>query len=155
MSTNDPNDLAKAFMPQKPLSNGMTPNQMLEKLLNAVDEKTFVSAAKKASRISLKDKLSQRITDARNTLDMLEGAASQLDKLQLAEGEAAFHPDHGNVLLREYYLGDATRDEDVRKEQHGKVMAKIVTLNHGITTVIASTLLPLNETTKVLYGKSK
>ncbi len=130
--------------------------EMEKLIMEAMSMTGDVSAAGRGSEQAMQETLNQRlerrISDTERSLIRMREAKEELSKLQVSEGDAAFHPEHGNVLIRVFSLGDCTTMGNVKKEHDGKVLAQIVTTN-STAYVLASELVPITEATKILYGK--
>lgn len=111
-----------------------------------------VMNVKKAVNKPLGESLSDKIEELETRLGRLKEAKKELDGLEIKEGDAAFHKDFGNVIVRRFFVGDATAVIAVKKEYEGKIMAETVGL-HGSASVCADELVPITEATKVLFGK--
>lgn len=69
------------------------------------------------------------------------------DSLPFKEGDVAFHPEHGNVIVRSIEYGSKDSDfEDIKYV--------IVTSRAQTPRVSYKELVPITEATKVLYGKN-
>lgn len=69
------------------------------------------------------------------------------DKLPFKEGDVAFHPEHGNVIVRSIEYG--SKDSDFEDIKYVIVTSRAATVKVSYKDVIA-----ISEATKVLYGKN-
>jgi hypothetical protein len=66
-----------------------------------------------------------------------------VDKLPFKEGDAAFHKDHGNVLVAGVALNETTENSTY----------SVITKKGNRYSVKVEELMPISEATKVLFGK--
>lgn len=95
--------------------------------------------------------IQQRIDDITKKIESLQERRARLEqvkehwlKLRFKEGDAAFHREHGNVLIKSIEFGSKDEEIDVIKYN-------IVTLHKGTQKVPFTELVEISEVTKILY----
>lgn len=96
--------------------------------------------------------LEQRIADLEKKKSEVENKIARMkeikhvfDTLPFKEGDVAFHPDYGNVIIKAIQYGPAESDfEDIKYN--------VVTLN-GTVSKSYKEFVEISEATKVLFGK--
>lgn len=83
-----------------------------------------------------------------NRIARLQEVKAVWDRLPFREGDVAFHKTYGNVLIKSIIYGE--KDEDLEKIDY-----RVFTLNNGVAQVSYKDLIPISETTSLLYGKNK
>jgi hypothetical protein len=103
-----------------------------------------------------KEQLEARIKRLEQSLEQERLALQEISKMKFKHGDAAFHPKHGNVLIRDVWPANYS-DMGV----HTPMGLPAGTSGYHIITVdtqcwVASEeLLEISEMTKVLYNKNK
>ena len=94
--------------------------------------------------------ISQRIKDlndsivrAKDEIERLEKAQQFIDALPFKEGDAAHHKDYGNVLVKMIRCDESNFEKTVYD----------IVSTKGQATVNYKELIPINNATKILYGK--
>ena len=88
-------------------------------------------------------KTKQTIDDAQRQLEELYKIIEYVDALPFKEGDAAFHKDHGNVLVGGLVLNKVIENS----------CYSITTKTGKRCNVPFDSLMPITEATKVLYGR--
>lgn len=87
--------------------------------------------------------VSEQIKKLQNDLEKYDELVKFMDELPFKEGDAAFHKDHGNVLVSGVVL-----NETVQNSTYSVVLKTGRKLQ-----VKTDELMPISEATKVLFGK--
>lgn len=106
---------------------------------------------KKDEKPSLKDQLVQRKEHLERDINIINEALEAIKALAFQPGDVAFHPLHGNVIVREIRLGSEYNDSIA--SHLNKLVASIACKKTG-HVVLASELLPISSATKVLYDRN-
>lgn len=85
----------------------------------------------------------QQIATAKESIAQAEKLKDDLKNLKFGLGDVAFHQEHGNVIIKGIELD----------RKHTTIKGYLIVGRKGEFRVEQNTLLPLNETTKVLYGR--
>ncbi len=127
--------LKQEFMAQKEeyaaKVNGKFPRHSV--VLNDFDELRQAAIAAK-----------QKMDALQKELEQYETLAQQIQEMKFKIGDVAYHKDYGNVVIKGVAIGN---DKDMI------VCGYAILCRKGEYTVEQNELLPINETTKVLYGK--
>lgn len=106
---------------------------------------------KESKIVSTPQDVSQRLKELKDQKNLiedqiqnLEQAEAFLDSLAFKEGDVAFHKEHGNVLVKGVVL-----DEVILENTHYMIVSTKTQVK-----VPYKELLPVNNTTKTLYGKT-
>lgn len=85
----------------------------------------------------------QSILKAKENIAQAEKLKEDLKNLKFSIGDVAFHQEYGNVIVKGIELD----------RKHTTIKGYLIVGRKGEFRVEQNTLLPLNETTKVLYGR--
>lgn len=85
----------------------------------------------------------EHIKKLQDEVDKYDRLIEFVDKLPFKEGDAAFHKDHGNVLVAGIALNETTENSTY----------SVITKKGNRYSVKVDELMPISEATKVLFGK--
>jgi len=89
--------------------------------------------------------LKSRIAAEQSELDKLNEVVDYIERLPFKEGDAVFHPEHGNVLISGIVLNSTMENSSYA----------IILKNGKRLYVPFNSVVPISEATKVLFGKKK
>jgi fructose-specific phosphotransferase system component IIB len=127
--------LKQEFIAQKEMYETKTSGKFPRHAVVLHDFDELVQAAKNAQ---------QKIESLQKELTQYENLAEQIKEMKFKIGDVAYHKDYGNVVVKGVSIGN---DKDAI------VCGYAIVCRKGEYTVEQNELLPINETTKVLYGK--
>lgn len=101
--------------------------------------------------ISMKERIEQKIKLYRDGIEALKNVLEDLEKLPFKLGDAVFHKETGNCIVKSIYVGNLM-SHSIDEHMDGKLIADVVCLQ-GVRTLLASELLPISSATKVLFNE--
>lgn len=103
---------------------------------------------KRAKPSSQKERLLQSIEQGKYEIETMEKHLKLMDTLSFKQGDAVFHKEFGNVIIREIYIPGP-----YKQNPHGDELSAVVTTVDTELEVKYKDLLPISEATKILFEK--
>jgi hypothetical protein len=100
---------------------------------------------------SLIQSINDEESNLKKRLAAIQDLREKVESIKFKEGDVVFHQKLGNVVIQKFVVGNAV-SMDLPPEEDNKLIAYVYAKN-GSRTCLVEELLPINDTTKILYSK--